>query len=822
MIWHTVWDVHFQNFHLKQKLFFVFQLPTSDPTDYVPENDSHRDTWTEANITSKEYLAIQVACKIKSNSSQNDFFRHVYPMARVLPLQSGLPTSLYYAKQHLDNAKKFNPSFIVYCHLCHDILGTFPQFQKEGHCDHCKLDLEVELKLGNCQFITLPIRKQIELYVGEDNYFKSVLTDFAEMEESHPKGKQHGDNIKQFHFDFTLTIDGASLYKKQGTGALPALLLLNNLPVSHQLRFPILAAIFVGTHAQQPPRNVFLSAMCKEFKDLNQNPVFWTDRKGNSRKSRSYLTTVITDAPEKSVMMKHVGHGAKFGCQFCMTTGESITIEEYPHVFDNNPFRRTKGEAQVGGGKRYPKLLNEDDSATWRTSSGRLRNGLTAIRLQREKGISNIAVLGVKGIPALTMVPGLDETDSYVCDPMHVIYEGLAKDILDKVIKGRGKDHNLKREGNDFSAYDNILETMTRCHEAERNTLPLARYSAWNAFDYMMFLQHLTALYCADNKQQLEKMEVYDILVHLANVHYYCQYGRMTEEIIQKLEQEIEKFCIKLRSTFKEEYCTYKFHVLQHFPTFIRNHGSAFGFDAFNMERFNLYIRQMTTRPGRELTQAVENFILKHHNALFDDLENFHPVIQEILGEMGIENDIFGEKFKNKVRNFLNLNFEHQVQEKIKEALEIEGLISQEFDQRNWKNVSQMYRRNILLEIAEFKHPKGSQVKDSYVMIDGEDFGEIKSICWIPPTKPKEEGTFIIVLTKFQQCRPTADFGGVYSYPVNQIPFCFPNPSFPDLVAKILKRETFIQKAHVGKAIFKDYSYGVHIFSIFPNEYLRS
>lgn len=220
-----------------KKLIFVIQLCflqniSFDPTAcVVRRHQEEYKEYIEPRLTAKEFLTIELACKVQSNWPLTEFYRQVNAIGNFCTAGSELPRSKYYAKQYLKDAMSFLPQYLVFCPYCEYIFGKFDEPQKEAYCEGCKKELAPEIKIGKCQFVVLPIRKQVELYLQNDEDFRQVVTQFAKMTEVHMRGTQHGDRIEKFHLDFTLAIDGANLYRKNGRGTLPAILFFNMSPV---------------------------------------------------------------------------------------------------------------------------------------------------------------------------------------------------------------------------------------------------------------------------------------------------------------------------------------------------------------------------------------------------------------------------------------------------------------------------------------------------------------------------------------------------------------------------------------------------------------
>jgi len=773
-------------------------------------------------MTPEELYALQVAMKIRHNWSDKQFALQMEIMSALFPDCTQFPTSLYHAKKALQDLCTIAPTYVVYCRNCLETVARSKDLVKEANCPTCNLSLTHDLQEGDLQFVTMPISDQIRSFAEEEN-FKHTVRNFSRHTYTHMQGAMHGDNVKKKIFDLTLCMDGSQLHRKSGNGSLPAYLLLNNVPLNYQTRYPILGAIFVGKKEHQPPREVFLRDMVTELTDLSENPIQWVDDIGNEVESPVRLTTCETDAVEKSAVMCHVAHSAFFSCHFCEMKGETLTEAKYEDLWKADfRLRKTRiNQAKpdvIAGGPRFPKSIWEE-RAKMRDGQARLRTGMKALRLQLAKRKPSLALNGIKGTPAISGLPHFDPTNSHVADTLHGICHGIFQDIMKKVVGGFGADHNLARTAaRDFTTVDSKQATLTRTSEVERNCLPISLFHKWNAYDELQFILHSTALICSD-PLELRNHNVYVVLVHLANIVYLSHHGRVTEAIIQKVEEEIKAFYVALRETFKQEYLTHKVHVMQHIPHFMRMHGSAMWTDGFNMERLNLFTRNLTNATNNELVQIVRNFIIKYHGSAFKNVNEFQRKVQALLHNMGVDTTIFGYHFCDKVRK------EHAVQVIPNEAKELiiqeivtRRIATRNFAAKNLKRLISINRKGVILETREAWHPNDSMVRNSYIQVNDSCFGQIAEIVATKVEANPEEEKFIFVMTKFRKVPHIQDSeGAVILYPINQFPYVEPHTGSGNTFVFTLDDATFIQKAHIGELKYEKATEWTKLFTVSPN-----
>lgn len=772
-------------------------------------------------MTAEELYACEVALKIRHNWSDKEFYNQMEVVATTFPEEEQFPASLYYAKKGLEELCMFAPTYVVYCREHLLIVDKSKEKIKEATCPMGE-SLTEKLEEGDLQFVTIAIKDQIESFVIEKN-FQHTVRCFSKLKECHMRGKLHGDNVEKMHFDLTLLMDGSQLHKKTGNHSLPAYLVFNNVPLHYQLRYPLLGALFVGRKKHIPPRDIFLQDLVEELNELAKTPIKWVDDIGVERNSLVKVATFVTDAEEKSEVMGHVAHGGYFSCQFCEMKGEQLTKAKYEHLFRPFPLKKTKISTkkphQIPGGPRYPVTIWENNFQI-RDRKKRIETGQRVLSQQIQKGNPKLTIKGIRSTPAIYNLANFDETSSHVADTLHGICHGLFKDIITKMVTGFGETHNFARNANmDFTEVGRLQETLTRSSEVERNCYPISLYAKWNAYDEFQFILHSVALLCSD-KLVFPNQKVYKVLIHLANVVYLAHYGRTTEDVIEKVEEELKIFCRKLKKTFGEEYCTHKFHVMQHIPHFMRMHGSALWTDGWNMERLNLFTRSLTNATNNELGNIVRNFLIKHHGSIFKNIGTFQNKVQKLLHKLGIDTTVFGFHFQDKVKKVhpSPLITSEAKTLAIQEAV-TQNIGVQAYAEAHLVRITSMIRKGVILESNKATHMEGSKVRDSYIQVEGEHFGEIEEIFSLKEEDNPQVEKFIIVLRKFKRQNATYETGEVVRYPMNTFAYLRPHSLTGNLHVFVLNDHTFIQKAHVGEIKYANCHEVTMLFTVSPNEW---
>lgn len=523
--------------------------------------------------------------------------------------------------------------------------------------------------------------------------------------------------------------------------------------------------------------------------------------------------------------MNHSPHSTKCACPFCDIEGKILRKSEYPAIFENNPFRKTTGPNTVGGGHRF--IPGNDRRPRRRGSRERLEIGIRVLEVQNETRNFKYQEKGIRGLPAIMGVPKFHETRGHVSDTLHTLLQGILKDIIKAMMKGHGKRHNFaETQSRDFSYYDDIMATMTRVSESDRNCTSLAKFKSWTAYDYLQFILHSLALICSD--EIVMDTDVYELLVHVSNIVYLSHYGRMTDLVIHQVQDEIDLFKAKAETVLKEEYYTIKFHlVTEHWCDFLRWHGSASWTDAFNMERFNLHTMNTVTALSQELRQIVRNFSLKNHSRILSKMDSFGKAAKKNLSFLGFTEE-YTPVFTNVIKK---LDKDHRLHEQflplIEDVIKDNSLV-ENWDSNKWgnhlKRVLVLTRKGVKFECGRHSHKKNSKVKDSYIKVDEGQFGEVEEILSLASGEGRssKKAKFIFIVRKFRRKETINDIGTAVKYPVNQFPFEDSKHSgAPEFFTFLLRKRTFIQKAQISQSSLYQFGEKVRLFSVYPNEWFR-
>jgi hypothetical protein len=242
----------------------------------------------------------------------------------------------------------FTFRYEVFCPECSKHIRFEDKKTNEATCTDCRLDLAEYLRRNMGRILVFPIATQIQNYLGDPN-FTSILRIFSFYKHGKVNGPLHQEIFTQIHMSLRLGIDAAPLTREGSSTVYPAALHLNNVPLSLQHRYPILAALYVGpTHAKPTPSRM-LDSMQKELKDLATCPLSWKDDRNQVHRSCIYLTMAHSDLVEKKDLQNMVAHNSKSSCNLCIYEGEDCNVETQPTVYTKeNQFKQTKADTSSG------------------------------------------------------------------------------------------------------------------------------------------------------------------------------------------------------------------------------------------------------------------------------------------------------------------------------------------------------------------------------------------------------------------------------------------------------------------------------------------
>jgi len=757
-----------------------------------------------------ETLAFFLAVKIRHGLSDEAFFSLLEGENASMKPHSVprlLPVSMYKTSKELQGFIPFHFKYVTYCPKCETIVRTSTECLKEGECSECGYDLKELLLKGGCTFIVLPVRKQIEAYCSRPK-FQSLVRKFRESKNGKLRGPLHEGIVDNGHFSLTVATDGAVLSKWSKTTLFPIFLFFNNVPISYQVVYPVLCALFCGSTKYTPPRHVFFKFLVDELRSLESEHIHWQYDNGEKVSSLTYVTLCCTDAVEKAKVMNHKGHSGYFSCPYCKYKGAIVSTSPTSN-YPSKP--RGKG-AMTGGKVKFPKLNHVFPTCEWRDGKERLAIGERIVRSLAGENpcVSADEAQGVLGLGVLNMFSKFNETDSHTAGLLHVVCEGIFKDIMNLVVLTEGEPYSLRNKNGNWDNTEMLMGSRTRVSEANFNCKSPRIFNSWRAYDYYQLLMHDVALLFSDEKIITDE-KFQKVVFLLAESVYFLCHGRMTEEIRRIAREKVEKFSEAFLAYFGPDWCTYKFHVFQHLPDLVDRHGPAFLWDDFNLERINHLAKDTVTATRGQMEQCTRHFILGRHSDVLQDPSCYQPTVQEQLKKLGFHQEAFFS-YTDFVTDRLNEPLDGYVFDAVKKEL-VNNKLCDAFDVPKMNRVTRMVRKNVVVLTSKHYKHKGT-VRDWYVQIEEKDvFGKIGEIVYCPETV-----TFFLVIEKYQKTDALYSKGNVVLHPVNQFPF--KRLTARDVAVVELTDELFIQKAQISCLVLAEGTI-VNLFTPRPNEFFR-
>lgn len=786
----------------------IQNCPSSSPTTVVFRKKIFNDReFGTKRWSCEETLAFLLAVKIRHGLSDEAFFALLEGENASMISSSvtrTLPVSMYKTSKELDGYVPFHFKYVTYCPKCETIIDTTSKALKEAKCLNCGDDLRPLLAKGLCTFVVVPVRKQIEAYCSRPK-FRSLVRKFRCAKHGRPQGDLHRGVVDEGHFDVTVATDGAVLSKWSKTTLFPIFLFFNNIPISYQVVYPVLCALYCGPSNMTPPRHVFFSFLVEELRNLEVEPIIWEYDNGEKVESLTFVTMCATDAVEKAKVMNHKGHSGYFSCPYCKYKGRSV-VRKATSLFPVRP--GMKATSNNTGKVKFPKLLHEGERPPWRSGKERFQIGLSIVQeVQRTGEIPKESVDGVLGLGVLNGFKHFDETDSHTAGMLHLVCEGIFKDIITLAVKTVGEPYSLKKKEGNWDHVDKLLDSRTRVSEANYNCKSPRVFNSWRAYDFYQLLMHDVCLLFSDERIITDE-GFQNAIFLLSDSVYYLSHGRMTSEIRKLARKKVEQFSQAFVHYFGPEWCTYKFHVFQHAPDLADRHGPAFLWDDFNLERINHLAKETVTGTRGQTEQATKHFLLKNHSDVLQDPSKYQESVQTQLKKTGFHQEVFYT-----YDDFITHTFREPLGG-AEHDLILEYLISKEMcevgENIQLTRVSRMVRKNVVvLTSKHFKH-KG-KVADRYVMVNEELFGEIGEIVYCVET-----ASFIVILEKFKKYDALYSKGNTVMHPCNQ----FPYKSSDEVEVFELTDEVFVQKAQISCLVLAEGTI-VNLFSVRPNEFFR-
>lgn len=372
--------------------------------------------------------------------------------------------------------------------------------------------------------------------------------------------KPHLENIIQLlPYNITLklsfNIDGIPLAKSSKTQFWPILLSILNVPILSNTIFPV--GIFHSFSGKPKDLNQFLKPFLDELKILLINGIIIEDKQINFD-----LCQIVCDAPAKSFLLNVKNVNGYYGCNSCEVKGKS-SDSKMCFLSTNAPLR-TNESFRNKTNKEYHK----DDADS-----------------------------------PIVQLP-INITDVVVLDPMHCVFLGVMKRLLEFWTKGRIGDRSMRiSEENKIYLNKKLIKLRTVVPtEFARLPRTLDDLPHFKATEYREILLYtgVIVLKGSIKNSHYNHFLLLSVAIRILSSDKCISLNLIAYDLLIKF---VNKFAL----LYGSEYSNYNVHSLIHLPYFVRIHGPLDTFSAFKYEN---YLQQLNKIYELWPIPAVLRFII--------------------------------------------------------------------------------------------------------------------------------------------------------------------------------------------------------------------
>jgi hypothetical protein len=386
-----------------------------------------------------------------------------------------------------------------------------------------------------------------------------------------------GGNVKVW-----LYIDGVAMYdsSEMPCDMWPLVLRIANVPGLEME--PIVVGIYMGSH--KPTSQELLNHFCEELEELSNNGFFINeddegDEEGGvqpevgTEKVFLTLDLVIADAPARAMLKIILGHGGFFGCERCEQKGMKVA------------------------GTTVWALRKPRDKAEARTDA--------SFRTRRQPEHHH---KGNCPFETLDLLEPLDMIRLFPLDPMHLVWLGVCKRVIEFIFKVQGLQGEYSLSRKVLTALREAYKTLKPNTPVEFARPPRAmkEYNFKAVELRLLFLYTVIAFFMGRVKTDIWKAVcqlhcALRILVDPARV--------AVESELKQAEGFIYGFVLSTGALFGPVFISYNTHSLLHLVDDVRKYGLPLDkFSAFFSENFFRELQQRLhgpTNPIKELAGDI-------------------------------------------------------------------------------------------------------------------------------------------------------------------------------------------------------------------------
>lgn len=484
-----------------------------------------------------------------------------------LKLMNGMPGVKINLPEDRKTVKRFacndiNYNILIPCNSCDELI-------LDGmSCAECGQIVARDSKKNNF-LVHIPFRKILNKYFDviiaylTREHTREMITDvddgllFKKICQKNPHLKV---------LAFTLSVDGANVFRSSNCSMWPVQFYLNFLPpnIRYLANNIITSTIYYGR--KKPDMTNLLFTVATEFDELKEklitiyrNDEFW-----------NFLPVVIEfvfDLPARAEVQNFKGPTGKFGCPNCYHPG--IPVKNLSNSNNNTSIRYINQETIL-----ELRTHNQTVQLAHRVSTESLRN-------QEEKDSIN----GVKGNSALLLFDDVDLINSVPTDFMHCILLGVMKDLISIWLGMRRipvppyRDYKISTTSARKLLEQRILNMKPHVtfNRKPRSIFEIANFKATELM-YLMWYYLRYALVGILPTRLIKNFEKLS-----ASTYILCK-KEINRNELRRATAMLNEFSSEFQEIYGKGAVTMNVHLLNHFHIMVENCGPLWSYSMFGFE----------------------------------------------------------------------------------------------------------------------------------------------------------------------------------------------------------------------------------------------
>ncbi|XP_053201781.1 uncharacterized protein LOC128386733 [Panonychus citri] len=438
-------------------------------------------------------------------------------------------------------------------------------------------------------FLHISFRRQLETHLStisimdlDNGNLESSITDIHQAAQATKIKSNCSSGVEKL--TLSLHSDEVQVGVSSSLKIFPLFISINELqPIFRKSHF-FLVSLYVGR--TKPSVNNFLSPICNELKDLECNPLFWTDKNSLARKSTFHVIGLIADAPMRAYLRSVRQYNHLNGCDWCLVQATSSNgARVFPNSQNQNSLNRTKSDFIRF--KQHIEISNN-------------------VSIPGESSFPRFK--GLVGISPLLELDSFDIVNGVSVEPMHCIALGILRSLI---LRGwLGQDNlNLFERNIDKSSFKKCLserlKTISVPSEFGRAPRDLDHIKYWKSAEFDSFLVY----YFIPATKGLLKPKIINHVICLVRIYYLSNRGPIEDSTISELRKLIHEFQQGISIYYGSSFQTYNLHILSHLPDSLLNLGPNGNFSSYALENYMGVLKEKVRRTSNIAPSLVRTFI---------------------------------------------------------------------------------------------------------------------------------------------------------------------------------------------------------------------